>query len=89
MSSETEALEVFDAVIHDARIQLDMTLESGDQLFANDGAVMQSRSEFVDHEDSVLRGKLMRLWGKAANTGPLAPGFRGRNGFPVPVPADS
>ena len=82
---EIEALDVFDAIIHDARIRLDMMLEPGDMQFANNYAVLHSRTEFEDHEEPALRRRLLRLWLKMPNARPLAPEFPGRNGFPAPV----
>lgn len=82
---EIEALDVFDAIIHDERMRLDMMLEPGDMQFANNYAVLHSRTGFEDHEDPALRRKLLRLWLKMPNARRLAPEFPGRNGFPAPV----
>lgn len=84
---EIEALDVFDAIIHDARIRLDMMLEPGDMQFANNYAVLHSRTEFEDHEEPALRRRLLRLWLKVPDARALAPEFPGRNGFPAPASA--
>lgn len=81
---EVEAMDVFDTIIHDENIRLDMMLEPGDMLFANNYAVMHSRTSFEDVEEPEQRRKLIRLWLKMANARQLAPDFPGRNGFPPP-----
>ena len=84
---EIEALDVFDRVMADPALRLDMMLEPGDLQFANNYAVLHSRTEFEDHEDLALRRKMLRLWLKMPNARALAPEFPGRNGFPAPEPA--
>ncbi len=81
---EIEALDLFDSIIHDEQLRLDMMLEPGDLQFANNYAVMHSRTEFEDHEDQALHRKMLRLWLKMPDARRLAPDFPGRNGFPVP-----
>jgi len=80
---EIEALDLFDSIIHDDTLRLDMMLEPGDLQFANNYAVMHSRTEFEDHSDQALHRKMLRLWLKMPNARQLAPDFPGRNGFPV------
>jgi len=84
---EIEALDLFDAVIHREDIRLDMMLEPGDLQFANNYAVLHSRTQFEDHDDPALRRRMLRLWLKMPNARPLAPEFPGRNGFPAPAAA--
>lgn len=79
---ETEALDLFDSIIHDPRLRLDMMLEPGDMQFANNYAVLHSRTGFEDDEDPARRRLLYRLWLKMPNARRLAPDFPGRNGFP-------
>ena len=78
---EVEALDVFDALTHTPGMRLDMMLEPGDFLIANNYAVLHSRTEFEDHENLARRRKLLRLWLKMRNARSLAPAFPGRNGF--------
>jgi len=78
---EIEALDVFDSLIHDEHTRLDMMLEPGDMLFANNYSIMHSRTSFVDFEASDQRRKLLRLWVKMSNARSLAPDFPGQNGF--------
>lgn len=82
---EVEALDLFDAVMHDERMRVDMMLEPGDLQFANNYAVLHSRNEFVDADDPARHRKLLRLWLKMPNARALAPEFPGRNGFPAPA----
>jgi hypothetical protein len=81
---EFEALDVFDAIIQQPDIRLDMMLEPGDLQFANNYAVLHSRTEFEDDPDPALRRRMLRLWLKMPNARVLAPEFPGRNGFPAP-----
>ncbi|MGB1010523.1 MAG: TauD/TfdA family dioxygenase [Thiolinea sp.] len=82
---EIEALDLFDSIMHDQRFRLDMMLEPGDMLFANNYAVMHSRTRFEDFDSPEQRRKLLRLWLKMPNARRLAPDFPGRNGFPAPT----
>lgn len=84
---EIAALDLFDEVMHDPAIRLDMMLEPGDIQFANNYAVLHSRNEFEDDEELSRRRKMIRLWLKMANARELAPEFPGRNGFPAPAEA--
>jgi len=67
---EVEAMDKFDEIIHDPEIRLDMMMEPGDMLFANNYSVMHSRTSFEDHDEPELR---------------RAPDFPGQNGFPPPI----
>jgi len=82
---DIEALDLFDQVIHDPAIRLDMMLDPGDLQFANNNAVLHSRTAFQDHDEPSLRRRMLRLWLKMPNARSLAPEFPGRNGFPRPV----
>ena len=82
---EIAALDLFDEVMHDPAIRLDMMLEPGDIQFANNYAVLHSRTSFEDDPEPSRRRKMIRLWLKMANARELAPEFPGRNGFPVPA----
>ena len=79
---EVEALDLFDQMINDPALKLDMMLEPGDLQFANNYAVLHSRNGFEDHEAQEQRRKMLRLWLKMPNARQLAPEFPGRNGFP-------
>lgn len=81
---ELEALDIFDSLMTRDDLRLDMMLEPGDIQFANNYAVLHSRTAFVDHADAAQRRELQRLWLKMPNARTLAPEFPGRNGFPRP-----
>ena len=85
-SVELEALDLFDSIIHDEKLRLDMMLEPGDLQFANNYAVLHSRTEFEDYEEIERHRKMLRLWLKMPNARELAPDFPGRNGFGTPKP---
>ena len=84
MRAEIEAPDLFDATMHDPALRLDMLLEPGDLQFANNYAVLHSRTEFEDGTDPTLHRRMLRLWLKVPNARTLAPEFPGRNGFPEP-----
>lgn len=81
---EIEAMDLFDNIIHKEEIRLDMMLEPGDLLLANNYSVMHSRTSFEDFDELEKRRKLVRLWVKMPNARTLAPDFPGQNGFPPP-----
>lgn len=81
---EIEALDIFDSIIHKESLRLDMMLEPGDLQFANNYAVLHSRTGFVDHGETERHRKMLRLWLKIPNARELAADFPGRNGFPLP-----
>ena len=82
---ETDALDIFDTIIHNPKIRLDMMLEPGDMIFANNYSVMHSRTSFEDFEQPDQCRKLLRLWLKMPNARNLAADFPGQNGFPPPA----
>lgn len=81
---ELEALDLFDEVMHDPGMRLAMMLEPGDLQFANNYAVLHSRTDFEDHDEPQLRRRMLRLWLKMPGARSLAPEFPGRNGFAQP-----
>ena len=83
--AETEALDLFDALMHRPELRIDMMLEPGDLQFANNYAVLHSRTDFEDHEQAEKRRKMLRLWLKMPNARTASDEFPGRNGFAVPA----
>jgi len=81
---EVEALDRLDAIAKDEALQLDMMLEPGDLQWANNYAVLHSRTNFEDYDDPGQCRKMLRLWLKMSNARELAADFPGRNGFPEP-----
>lgn len=84
---EVEALDLFDRIMHDPSMRIDMMLEPGDLQLANNYAVLHSRNDFEDHPDPAQCRRMLRLWLKMPNARALAPEFPGRNGFPAPAVA--
>jgi len=72
---------VFDNIMMRPDMRVDMMMEKGDIQFANNYAVLHSRTAFEDHEDHNLRRKKLRLWLKMPQARKLAGDFPGRNGF--------
>ncbi|WP_299412882.1 TauD/TfdA family dioxygenase [uncultured Sulfitobacter sp.] len=82
---EIEALDTFDAIMHDPKLRMDMMLKPGDLQLANNYAVLHSRTDFEDHAEEEKRRKMLRLWLKMPNARKPGSEFPGRNGFPVPA----
>src|SRR5699024_3437344 len=56
---EIEALDLIDRIFADEDVRLDMMLEPGDIQFANNYAVVHSRTDFVDDEDPANKRHLL------------------------------
>ena len=82
---EREALDLFDEIMHREELRIDMMLEPGDLQFANNYAVLHSRTDFEDHSEEGKQRKMLRLWLKMPNARTSSDEFPGRNGFPVPA----
>jgi len=80
-SIEIDMLDLIDSITQDENIRLDMMLEPGDIQFANNYAIMHSRTAFEDDPRPDQRRKMLRLWLKMDNARLLSPEFPGRNGF--------
>lgn len=78
---QKQALDLFDQLMHDPTLRLDMMLEPGDMQFCNNYSIMHSRNAFEDAQDLTQRRKLLRLWLKMPNARSLSPDFPGRNGI--------
>lgn len=83
-ADQREALDILDSVANQEHLRLDMLMEPGDLQWANNYAIMHSRTSFEDADDLAQRRKKLRLWLKMPNARSLAPDFPGRNGFPAP-----
>lgn len=82
---EVEALDLFDEIMHREALRIDMMMEPGDLQFANNYAVLHSRTDFEDHAEEEKRRKMLRLWLKMPGARTASDEFPGRNGFPVPA----
>lgn len=80
---QLHALDVLDQVTAQEHLRLSMLMQPGDIQWANNYAVMHSRTDFEDFNEPDRRRKKMRLWLKMPNARALAPDFPGRNGFPA------
>lgn len=80
-TAERNALDLFDEIMMSPEMRIDMMMEPGDIQFANNYAVLHSRTAFEDNPDPALRRKKLRLWLKMPNARQLAADFPGRNGF--------
>lgn len=78
---ERRACDIFDAILEEPDLRLEMILEPGDMQFANNYAVLHSRTGFIDDKNVEHRRKLLRLWLKMEVPRNLAPDFPGRNGI--------
>jgi len=56
------ALDVFDAVLDDPTIHLEMDLEPGDVQLIHNHQLLHDRTAFVDDSDPARRRHLLRLW---------------------------
>jgi hypothetical protein len=81
--TQIHALDVLDHVTTQEHLRLSMLMQPGDIQWANNYAVMHSRTDFEDFDEPERRRKKFRLWLKMPNARALAPDFPGRNGFPA------
>ncbi|HSS01855.1 MAG TPA: TauD/TfdA family dioxygenase, partial [Kofleriaceae bacterium] len=56
------ALDLFDAVLDDPAIHLEMDLEPGDVQLVHNHQLLHDRTAFVDDPDPARRRHLLRLW---------------------------
>ena len=82
---EHEAMDVFDKIMHEPEMRIDMMMQPGDLQLVNNYSVMHSRTSFEDHDDAHLRRRKLRLWLKLPGARQLAYPFEGRHGFPDPA----
>ena len=84
-SVEHEAMDVFDQIMHEPDMRIDMMMQPGDLQLVNNYTVMHSRNSFEDHDDLALRRRKLRLWLKLPGARQLGYVFQGRHGFPDPA----
>ena len=56
------ALDLFDEMVRDPKLVLDMHFRPGDLQLLNNYKILHSRTEYVDHPDPQLRRHLLRIW---------------------------
>ena len=74
------ALDAFDALANDARLNFSMRLAPGDLQFVHNHVLLHDRTGFEDHEDPARRRHLLRLWLAAPGARELPPAFAARYG---------
>ena len=82
---ELEAMDVFDQIMHEPDMRIDMMMQPGDLQLVNNYTVMHSRTSFEDHDDLSLRRRKLWLWLKLPGARELGYPFQGRDGFPDPA----
>jgi len=85
LDAETvEALDLFDALSNDPRLNFMMSLERGDLQFVHNHSLLHDRTAFEDWPEPERRRHLLRLWLAPESARPLPPVFAQRYGGLVP-----
>lgn len=77
---DIEALDTFDRLANDDRLNMRVRLVPGDVQFVHNHVLLHDRTEFDDHDDPALRRHLLRLWIAAPGARELPPAFGARYG---------
>lgn len=75
-----EALDMFDQLANDPKLNLSMRLEEGDMQFVYNHALLHDRTGFDDWEDDKQKRHLLRLWLSVPDDRPLPDVFASRFG---------
>ncbi len=75
-----EALDLFDELANDPRLNLSMRLRPGDMQFVYNHTLLHDRTAFVDWAEPERRRHLLRLWLSPPGDRPLPDCFRDRYG---------
>jgi hypothetical protein len=75
-----EALDMFDRLANDPKLNLSMSLEPGDMQFVYNHALLHDRTGFEDWEDPAQKRHLLRLWLSVPDDRPLPEVFASRFG---------
>jgi hypothetical protein len=75
-----EALDLFDALANDPRLNMVMAFEPGDVQLVHNHTVLHDRTGFVDWPEPERRRHLLRLWLAASDARPLPAVFAQRYG---------
>ena len=79
-----EALDCFDRLANDARLNFLMRLEPGDMQFVHNHTLLHDRTAFEDWSDPAKKRHLLRLWLSSPEARPLPPVFAQRYGTVEP-----
>jgi alpha-ketoglutarate-dependent taurine dioxygenase len=74
------ALDLFDEVLNEPDVHLQMQLAPGDIQFVHNHSLLHDRTAFVDHDDPDARRHLLRLWLSLEGDRALPPVFAQRYG---------
>ncbi len=75
-----EALDCFDALSNDTRLNFLMRLEAGDMQFVHNHTLLHDRTAFEDWQEPGRKRHLLRLWLSSPQARPLAPVWAERYG---------
>lgn len=75
-----EALDCFDALSNDKRLNFLMRLDAGDMQFVHNHTLLHDRTAFEDWEAPARKRHLLRLWLSSPHARPLAPVWAERYG---------
>src|SRR6185503_1254103 len=78
--AHVEALDLFDTLANDPRLNFSMTLERGDMQFVYNHTLLHDRTGFEDWPETDKRRHLLRLWLAVPGARPLPPVFAQRYG---------
>jgi hypothetical protein len=79
-AKQTEALDMFDALANDPRLNLFMEFKPGDVQLVHNHTMLHDRTAFLDWPEPERRRHLLRLWLAADKARPLPPVFAQRYG---------
>lgn len=72
---QIEALNLFDRLCSDPKLQLSFSMQPGDIQIGNNYSLLHSRTKYVDFDEPDRRRHLFRLWLTLDNCRPLPPVF--------------
>jgi hypothetical protein len=81
---QTEALDLFDALANDARLNMHMEFRPGDIQLVHNHMLLHDRTAFEDWPEPARKRHLLRLWLAPPDARPLPPVFAERYGSVVP-----
>ena len=79
-SAHVEALDLFDQLANDERLNFSMQLQPGDMQFVHNHSMLHDRGGFVDWPEAEKRRHLLRLWLSVPGDRALPPVFAQRFG---------
>jgi hypothetical protein len=81
---QIEALDIFDELANDPRLNLMMELEPGDMQFVHNHTILHDRTAFEDFEEPERKRHLLRLWVAPPGARPLPEVYAERFGSVTP-----